>query len=464
LGVKFPDLFEGHDHDRIKEACQPCVSLPYVAGENDPISLNDRKVMVHALQVKDAFLVSILVIITDVSHRIKMEKKLRQSQKMEAVGTLAGGIAHEFNNLLMGIQGNVSLMSLNLPKDNPLTKKLKYIETLIQSGSKLTGQLLGYARKGMHSAKLTHLNQLLTETVHIFARTRKEISIHQFLEQDLCAVEVDQGQIQQVLLNLFVNAWQAMPDGGQLKVESRQVDIQESDLKGDAFSPGVYALIRVSDSGIGMDDDILNRIFDPFFTTKEVGRGTGLGLATAYGIIKRHGGHIDVHSQKGIGTTFTIYLPASTRIAEERNNVQIDLAKGDETILLIDDEEMILDIGTKMLNVMGYQVLSANGGLDACRIFEKKHNLIDLVILDMTMPGMSGRETYERLQTINPNVKVLFASGYSLDEDSSHLLDHRCNGFIQKPFNMNALSQKVRDVINASDMMRDDNPPSYAAL
>jgi PAS domain S-box-containing protein len=464
LGLDFVRLFTGKDQERIKAACQASGDMPHIVGEDNPITLNDHKVMVHSLLVKEDLVVSILIIITDVSRRIRMEQKLLQSQKMEAVGTLAGGIAHEFNNLLMGIQGNVCLLLLEMADDNPFAKKLKYIEKLIQSGSKLTSQLLGYARKGHHAAKLTDLNLLLRETVEVFGRTRKEITIHQSLSNNLCPVWVDQGQIQQVLLNLFVNAWQAMPEGGDLSVKTRNVSRKDLDPKVEALSPGNYALLEIRDTGVGMDEKIINRIFDPFFTTKEVGQGTGLGLATAYGIIKRHRGHIEVQSRKGAGTTFTIYLPASSKNSKKRKNVQIDLVKGNETILIIDDEEMIIDIGTKMLGVMGYQVLSATSGLNACRIYEKKYDRIDLVILDMTMPGMNGRETYERLKAINSSVRVLFASGYSLDDEASHLLNRGCNGFIQKPYNMNELSQKVREVINTCDILSDNNKRSYAAL
>ena len=448
LGLDIRQFFKGKDHDRIKAALQPFGNLPHIIGEHHPVALNDRQFKLHSLPVKDDHLVSILVIMTDVSRRIRMAKKLRQSQKMEAVGTLAGGMAHEFNNLLMGIQGNVSLMLMNQPENHPFHSKLKYIETLIQRGSNLTAQLLGYASKGQHSAKVTNLNRLLQETVNVFARTRKEITIKQSIEENLYSVKIDQIQIQQVLLNILINAWQAMPEGGHLWVETKNVEKKDLNFNDDRQKIGNYALLSVTDTGIGMDEQTMSRIFDPFFTTKEIGQGTGLGLATAYGIVKRHKGHIEVQSEKGGGTTFSIYLPESAKIQEKRTNVHIDLAQGNETILLVDDEEMIIDIGTKMLNVMGYQVLSAKSGLDACRLFEENHDRIDLVILDMTMPGMGGHETYSRLQTINPSVKVLFASGYSLDEDASLLLGQGCNGFIQKPFNMNALSQKVREVIN----------------
>jgi nitrogen fixation/metabolism regulation signal transduction histidine kinase len=367
---------------------------------------------------------------------------------MEAVGTLAGGIAHDFNNLLMGIQGNTSLIRLDFDSSHPNYEKLRTIENLVQSGSKLTSQLLGYARKGRYEVKPIVLNQLIEESSSTFGRTRKEITIQQELCEGLFAIEVDQGQIEQVLLNLYINAADAMPGGGNLKLKT--MNITHKDIKDKLFDPkpGNYVLLTVTDAGVGMDKKTEARIFEPFFTTKEMGRGTGLGLASAYGIIKAHGGYIDVESEVGEGTTFSIYLPASGKEVAKEKEFPEDLLKGTETVLLVDDEEIIIDVCDKMLKALGYNVLLAGSGKEALELYEAKKEEISMVILDMIMPVMGGGETYDRMKEINLNIKVLLSSGYSIDGQAEEILERGCDGFIQKPFNMKKLSQKMREILD----------------
>jgi len=261
---------------------------------------------------------------------------------------------------------------------------------------------------------------------------------------------VDRGQIEQVLLNLFVNAWQAMPSGGEIFISTENVTPKEDDPdRPYALNQGEYVRISVADTGAGMDKDTLERIFEPFYTTKEVSRGTGLGLASAYGIIKNHNGLIDVTSKPGLGATFTIYLPISNKdFLAERPAVEKPIA-GRETILLVDDEEMITDIGGKMLKKLGYRVVLADSGRKALRLFDKLHGKIDLVILDMIMPEMGGSETFDQLKAISPDIKVLLSSGYSLDGQASQIMKRGCRGFIQKPFNLKHFSKKVREILDA---------------
>ncbi|RLB79378.1 MAG: hypothetical protein DRH17_13870, partial [Deltaproteobacteria bacterium] len=287
----------------------------------------------------------------------KLEAQLQHAQKMEAIGTLAGGIAHDFNNLLMGIQGNVSLMAMDIDSTHPHYKRLQSIEKQVQSGVKLTQQLLGYARKGRYEVKPIDLNQLVEETSETFSRTNKEITIHQELAKDLFAIEADLGQIEQVLLNLYVNAADAMHGGGNLILKT--MNTAHKDMKGKLYDPkpGNYVLLTVTDTGTGMDKETIERIFDPFFTTKKMGRGTGLGLASAYGIIKGHGGYIDVESNKGRGTTFSIYLPASEKKIQKAIKTAEPFIRGTGTVLLVDDEEVILKVGQELLEAMGYRVL-----------------------------------------------------------------------------------------------------------
>jgi two-component system cell cycle sensor histidine kinase/response regulator CckA len=381
------------------------------------------------------------------AEKAELEIQLQQAQKMEAIGTLAGGIAHDFNNLLMGIQGNVSLLLLDVPPEDSAAAQLKTIERHVTRGVDLTRQLLGFARGGKYEIKPTDLNVLMDSSAMMFGQTRREIAIHQQHQADLWSVEADQGQIEQVLLNLFVNAWQAMPDGGDLFLESANetLDVVAANRLG--LQPGHYVRMEVSDTGIGMDTDTLQRAFDPFFTTKAVGSGTGLGLASAYGIVKNHGGMITAKSRPGEGTRIVIYLPASDRAATAETQMPDALLYGSERILLVDDDKTVLDVGRELLKRLGYAVQLADSGQAAVSLLEAQAGGIDLVILDMIMTGMGGSETYDRLKTVDPDVKVLLSSGYSLDGQAAGILQRGCDGFIQKPFDIQALSRKLREII-----------------
>ncbi len=378
----------------------------------------------------------------------KLETQLQQAQKMESIGTLAGGIAHDFNNILMGIQGNASLMLLKIDSEHPNHEKIKNIETYVQNGTALTKQLLGFARRGKYLIKATDLNEIIDKSSSLFARTKKEIQVHTDLYEDLWTAEVDRGQIEQVLLNLYVNAWQAMSNGGDLYLQTENVILDRSYVKPYKVEPGRYVKISVSDTGVGIDKETQERIFEPFFTTKEMGRGTGLGLASVYGIIKSHSGYINVYSENERGTIFTIYLPASAKeVFIEEEGSPAMLIKGTGTILLIDDEKMILDIGLELLEELGYTVLSAMNGQEAIDVFQKDQDNIDLVIMDMIMPGMGGGETFDRLKEINPEVKVLLSSGYSINGQATKIIRRGCDGFIQKPFNMYQLAEKIQKIL-----------------
>jgi len=394
----------------------------------------------------------ILVILRDISERKKLEAQLQHAQRMESIGTLAGGIAHDFNNLMMGIQGNISLMLYHIDRSHPHYNKLKNIEESITSGARLTSQLLGYARKGKYEARRLVLNQIVGDSAETFGRTRKEITINRRFESDLSAIEADSTQIEQVLFNLFINAADAMPGGGDLTLKTMNVSSQ--DMTDKPYKPVAanYVMLQVTDTGEGMDTKTLKRIFDPFFTTKRLGRGTGLGLASVYGIIKAHGGYIDVDSEQGVGTTFYIYFPAldkpniHTHIPH-KGPILVKPGKG--TILLVDDEEIIIDISIEMLEKLGYRVLKAISGKEAISEYQANSAKIDLVILDLIMPKISGGEVYDKLKEINPQVKVLLSSGYSVDGQATEILKRGCNGFIQKPFSMGELSRKINKILNS---------------
>jgi len=397
----------------------------------------------------------ILTVSTDITHlkTAEEEKRLLQNQllrvqKMEAIGTLAGGIAHDFNNILMGIQGYISLMLFDTKPGHPHREKLADIESYIERGAGLTKQLLGFARGGKYDVMPTDMNDLIGKNAELFGRTRKEISISSSFSPELWAVEVDQGQMDQVLLNLFINASQAMPGGGNLELRTDNVVVAESDEKRIDVRRGRYVRITVSDNGMGMDSNTLERAFDPFFTTKPKGVGSGLGLASVYGIIKNHGGSIQVFSEPGKGATFQIYLPASDNKPAVWQPRDEALLTGRETILVVDDERINVTAMVEMLEMLHYRVLPVGSGQEAVAVYMEKGKEIDLVILDLVMPGISGGRTFDILREVNPNVDVILASGYSAGSEVRQLLNRGCRGFIQKPFQLQTLSRKVREVLD----------------
>jgi len=378
----------------------------------------------------------------------RLEAQVQHGQKMEAIGTLAGGVAHDFNNLLMGIQGNVSLMMMDIESSHPHHKGMENILGYVERCAMLTKQLLGFARGGKYEVSTLDLSDLVASNAEMFGRTRKEITIYQDYQENLWTVEADRGQIEQVLLNLFVNAAQAMRGGGSLFLETGNCELDEKFVQPFGFEPGKYVRLSVTDTGIGMDTDNQRRIFEPFFTTKKRGEGTGLGLASTYGIIKNHSGIIDVVSQPGKGTTFNIYLPAGGKAIEMEGGIEEELRKGAGTVLFIDDEDMTLQVGSQILNALGYSVLTSASGSEGVEILKKQREEVDLVILDMVMPDMSGMETFDALREVDPNIKVLLSSGYSAEGPANEIMKKGCNGFIQKPFNISELSTKINSVLD----------------
>lgn len=382
------------------------------------------------------------------AEKSRLERQLQQIRKMESIGTLAGGIAHDFNNILMGILGNISLIQMKTDPEDTNHAKLSTIENLVTSGSDLTRQLLGFARSGKYEVKVTDLTEIVKNNLRMFGRTHKNISIYDRYQEDLWNAAVDRSQIEQVLLNIFVNASHAMESGGDLTVSTKNVELEEAFTRIYGATPGRFVKISITDTGVGMDDDTKNRIFDPFFTTKEMGRGTGLGLASAYGIIANHGGLITVRSRTGEGSRFNIYLPASRRKEPVPLQEELQLLTGSELLLFVEDEETVREMGIELLTELGYTVLTAEDGYDAIDLYETEKDRIAMVILDMIMPGLGGEETFEALRHLNPHVRVLLASGYTLDGQAETILAKGCDGFIQKPYDMRTLSHKIRDILD----------------
>lgn len=451
----FPDLPQ-----KWKDAHQKALSGEILRAEDDPYEREDGTVDWTRWECRPWYeadgSIGGIIVYTEVTtdrkraelEKLELQRRLARAQKLESIGTLAGGIAHDINNLLMGIQGNVSLAMLDLDPSHPHRERLKHVEEHVASGASLTKQLLGFARGGRYEVKTASMNDIIGKVSDMFGRTRKEISIHRDYAKDPCIVAVDGPQMEQVFMNLFVNAWHAMPGGGDLFTQTETVMIDEDRASAGDVMPGWYVKVNVTDTGTGMDEQTKERMFDPFFTTKAMGRGTGLGLATVYGIIKGHGGMINVYSEPGHGTTFSLYLPLSEMNLAEEDQPGSSLLRGTETILLVDDERMILDVNRDMLQSLGYRVHTVASGREAVALFAEKKNEIDLVILDMIMPGISGSETFDQLREIKADVKILLSSGYSLNGQAQTIMDRGCDGFIQKPFQLEQLSQRVREMLD----------------
>lgn len=309
----------------------------------------------------------------------------------------------------MGIQGYASLLQSELTSPQRHQEYLVRIEEQVRSGADLTRQLLGLSRGTRYEMAPIDVNELLKKTSTVFGRTKKEIIIHATCQEDIWTVEADRGQMEQVLLNMYVNAWQAMPAGGELYLETHNLSFGAEATRPHGLMPGPYVRISITDTGIGMNAETKQKIFDPFFTTKESSRGTGLGLTSAYGIIRGNGGAITVYSEPVRGTTFHIYLPASKKVCEERFEPTGEIQGGSEMILLVDDEEMIAEVTRMMLEQVGYRTAVARNVTDAIAFYEKNHERVDAVILDMIMPGLSGKDAYEQLKQINKDVKVILS-------------------------------------------------------
>ncbi len=378
--------------------------------------------------------------------RKELEKKLKQAQKMESIGTLAGGIAHNFNNWLAGILGNASLIKMAAKGHDKILERVDRIEHIIDNAAKMNRQLLSYARGGNYEIKPIDLNEMIKEVSDTFAAAKKEVVIKLELAPDLRSVEADRGQIEQVLWNLYANAADAMPDGGMFAIHTSNVTSEKLEGRYPDVPPGDYVEISCSDTGSGILLEHMETIFEPFFTTKN-GKGTGLGLASCYGIVKAHKGHIDVMSKKGVGSTFTIYLPSVDVSPEFKDESRSSAQKGRGTILVVDDEEMILESSMEILSRLGYTALGAGSGEEVLEKYAGQLDAVDAFIIDMIMPGMSGGELYTRLKKLKPDLKALLCSGYSVNESIQTILDQGCQGFLQKPFSVSVLSESIKELL-----------------
>ena len=391
--------------------------------------------------------------LSDITERRLLEDQLRQAQKLEALGRLAGGVAHDFNNLLTVINGYSELLLTSLPGDDPMRKHLTQIHQAGERAGTLTRQLLLFSRQQVIELKVLDLNVVVTDTERMLHRLiGEDVTLTTVLEPSVALVKADLGQMQQVLMNLSVNARDAMPQGGTLIIETRNVTLDSAYVATHPdVRPGEYVMLRVTDTGTGMDRQTMAHMFEPFFTTKEAGKGTGLGLAVVHGIVNRGGGHLDVRSEVGTGTEFAIYLPATAERLSSGASVagQQHMPPGTETLLLVEDERAVRALARDILKSCGYTVLEAAGGHDAIRIASQYAGPIDLLVSDVVMPELGGRQVAEQLAVVKPEMKVLFLSGYTDDAVVRHGVLQAEFAFLQKPFTPVGLAQKVRETLDA---------------
>jgi signal transduction histidine kinase len=402
--------------------------------------------------IEDGHLVRVWGMQRDVSEQRHLEEQFRQAQKMEAVGQLAGGIAHDFNNLLTAILGNTQLLLRDLPPGDAKRGDVEEIRKASERAASLTRQLLAYSRRQMLQPEVLDLNVVVAEMDKMLRRLIGEhIALVTSLAPDLGRVRADPNQIEQVIVNLAVNARDAMPEGGKLTIQTCNVELDDSFTQAHLGSvPGSYALLTVTDTGAGMDASVRAHLFEPFFTTKEVGKGTGLGLATVYGIVKQSGGYISVYSEPAHGTAFKIYLPRiSPAPSSSVPQPKTGAARGSETILVVEDESAVLTLSRRALEAQGYVVLAASDGPAALRLVERHGGTIHLLVTDVVMPGLSGHELAGKLAVLRPGIRVLYMSGYPGDAVVQHGTLPEGSAFLQKPFSPDGLARKVRDVLDA---------------
>ena len=452
LASNFTDLLKETDGQWIKDQLVAIHNQSKTIIRDFPVMINGKQILLNIFPIMDEKHRTIVIILNDVSERKRMEAQFLQAQKMEAIGQLAGGIAHDFNNLLTIIKGYSQLSLMELKEGGPLRENIEEINKASDRASDLTQQLLAFSRRQILEMKVLDLNALLPGVEMMLRRViGEDIELVTRLAEDLGRVKSDRGQIEQVIMNLAVNARDAMPDGGKLTIETANAELDEAYARAHvAVTPGRYVMLSVSDTGVGMTPEVRGKVFEPFFTTKEKVKGTGLGLSTVYGIVKQSDGNIWVYSEPEKGTTFKIYLPREDEPLEEvvERVAGGELHRGDETILVVEDEDKVREVAVRILSGQGYRVLEASQGLDAFLICTEHDGPIHLLLTDVVMPKMSGRELAETLMSIRPRIKVLYMSGYTDNAIVHHGVLETGMDFIQKPFAVDTLARKVREVLD----------------
>lgn len=454
VGVSLMDYFETNDQTFLPIAAHRRATKGEAVTFHVEWKGGSYTCHVEPLRTAEGELQGAICMALDITDRKQLEEQLRQAQKMEAVGRLAGGIAHDFNNLLMVIQGYADLMTERLAEGDPLRRNAEQIQTASQRATSLTRQLLAFSRKQMLAPKVLNVQSVVVDMEKILRRLiGEDIQLETSSVPDLGLIKADRSQIEQVIMNLAVNARDAMPEGGRLTIETANVELDKAAAHPPAvLSPGKYVMLAVTDNGCGMDAETQAHIFEPFFTTKEKGKGTGLGLATVYGIVKQSGGYVWVYTEPGRGTSFKVYLPRiedeqTARGRDGKSDAQ-ELPRGSETVLLVEDEKGVRELAREYLELTGYTVIAAEDGHTALELAAMHVGPIQLLMTDVVMPGISGRELAGRVKTIRPEIKVLFMSGYTDQAVVHHGILDTDAALLQKPFTMAALAAKLREILS----------------
>lgn len=452
-GLELGFWVDKYERDRFLKLMQDQKGISGFATEITTFSGVTRNVLLYSNLMDFKNEKCLLIVFLDVTEQKRMEDQIRQTQKMDVIGQLAGGVAHDFNNMLTAILGSAELMARHVKDDFDALQLLGNIQQAASRSADLTGQLLAFSRKGQKNAVLISIHSAIYEVISLLKRTvDKKINLETRLIAKETNVTADPALLQNALLNLGLNARDAMPEGGTIIFTTANIDLDACYCESSAYdiAPGQYIEISVSDTGMGMSKDIVERIFEPFFTTKGIGKGTGLGLAAVYNTVKEHHGSLSVYSEAGMGTIFKLYLPIS---AEENtvSSASAEVTQGSGGILLVDDEPLIRNVGRDLLQNMGYQVYLAEDGEQALEVYARDKENISLVILDMVMPRMGGKETLEQLIKNHPEARVLIASGFHQDWNVDTLLNIGAKGFIHKPYSWLELCKAVSDAIGAEE-------------
>ena len=443
-----PDAFEEHIRRTLETTERTAVDLRLRVGREV------RHVRLESLRAhgSDGASTVIRSVAHDVTERRLLEEQLMHAQRMEAIGRLAGGIAHDFNNLLMAILGHTELLLMRMAGADPNRSSIETIQSTAERAAGLTRQLVTFSRKQIVAPKILSVNTVISDMDEMLKRLiGEDVWISYQLDPAVGTVKIDPAQVEQVVMNLVVNARDAMPAGGQMTIRTSDVDVDARVASGIGIVPGPYVEVLVSDSGIGMDEATMERIFEPFFTTKVQGKGTGLGLSTVQAIVSQIGGYVDVRSSLGHGSSFAVRLPRSTgQPSKPAPRLQEEMPTGTERLLVVEDEDTVRALVVEMLQLAGYSVIEARHGGEALLICEQSKDRIDLLVTDVVMPQMSGRQLAERLAPLQPSMKVLFMSGHTDDAVIRHGVENAMMSFIQKPFTPAALARKVRDVMDGA--------------
>ena len=462
IGLRIEDLFHGTENTPIRAAISAAKTVlttrqPTLLAREILLTAPDGSehivtVAASPTLTQDNPDTGIVFVFRDITEETRMREQLQHDRRMEAIGQLAGGVAHDFNNLLTGIAGATDLLELKVGDNPQVRKNINTIRVSTERAAGLTQKLLAFSRKGKHVSTPVNIHTLIDETVSILERSiDKKIAIKTKLDAEYAMVSGDPSQLQSGLLNLCINARDAMPGGGELLITTSNIEFFRGCCEIDAnLQPGHYIQVSIHDNGTGIPLEVQQKIFEPFFTTKEVGKGTGLGLAAVYGMVKDHHGHVSFYTEPGQGTVFHIFLPISAEVDNFISQEEDKVIRGNGTILVIDDEDIIRTTATLILENLGYNVLLAQNGQEGADLYRQKQDHIDLVLLDMVMPVMNGREAFELIRAANPEAKIIMSSGFARDLNVADLTSKGLAGFIMKPFSRVRLSQVIGEVLRTN--------------